>query len=188
MAWMFCWCRHPSMRVARQLLLICALALVSACGGAAIRDADPAPVSALDVADDAGELPYELGDDPTLDTLFHSCRDGDLVACDDLWNESAAGSKYERFGATCGDRIENTAAGFADCAATQASDDIPYGLGDDNDLDELYTGCRDGEFASCDQLWMVSPVGSEYELYGATCGGRVEASQTRAGDCGSLSN
>jgi hypothetical protein len=60
---------------------------------------------------DAG-LPSEYGDDPELDVLWDACDGGDLGACDDLWFSSPAGSAYEEFGATCGDRVEE---GFADC-------------------------------------------------------------------------
>ncbi|GAB3314828.1 hypothetical protein GCM10027451_30110 [Geodermatophilus aquaeductus] len=41
-------------------------------------------------------------------------------------------------------------------------------------LDLLAWGCADGDPYACDALYLVSPVGSEYEAYGATCGGRFE--------------
>ena len=48
--------------------------------------------------------------------------------------------------------------------------------GSDPDLDELYDACTEGDFASCDQLYLDSPSGSEYETYGDTCGDRNEPS------------
>ncbi|MGY6502570.1 MAG: S1C family serine protease [Acidimicrobiales bacterium] len=44
------------------------------------------------------------GDDSTLDVLWDACEDGDFEACDDLWYLSPAGSDYEEFGDTCGQR------------------------------------------------------------------------------------
>jgi hypothetical protein len=39
-------------------------------------------------------------------------------------------------------------------------------------LDTLATECYDGDGLSCDVLYEVSPVGSDYEAFGATCGAR----------------
>ena len=41
-------------------------------------------------------------------------------------------------------------------------------------LDLLAWGCADGDPNACDALYLISPVGSDYEAYGATCGGRFE--------------
>ena len=41
-------------------------------------------------------------------------------------------------------------------------------------LDLLAWGCNDGDPYACDALYLLSPVGSDYEAYGATCGGRFE--------------
>ena len=46
------------------------------------------------------------GDDPELDALYDSCAGGDGAACDELYLNSAAGSEYEQFAGTCGDRFE----------------------------------------------------------------------------------
>lgn len=55
------------------------------------------------------ELTVESGQPPpgldaALDALWVSCTDGDMPACDQLFDDSAAGSDYERYGATCGGR------------------------------------------------------------------------------------
>jgi hypothetical protein len=46
------------------------------------------------------------GDDPRLDQLQDACETGDMGACDDLFRESPLGSRYERFGDSCGERNE----------------------------------------------------------------------------------
>ncbi len=48
----------------------------------------------------------------------------------------------------------------------------PDGLGEDPDLDALAQSCFDGDLSACDTLYLRSPVGSDYEAYGDTCGGR----------------
>jgi hypothetical protein len=62
-------------------------------------------------------------------------------------------------------------------STTTAGDEAvpPDGLGDDPDLDALAQACFEGELAACDHLYLQSPVGSDYEAYGDTCGGRQEA-------------
>ena len=42
--------------------------------------------------------------------------------------------------------------------------------GDDPDLDALWDGCADGDYAACDTLWIESPFGSDYESFAETCG------------------
>lgn len=46
------------------------------------------------------------GSDPELDDLYDQCEDGDFQACDELFFDSPAGSEYEDFGDTCGERNE----------------------------------------------------------------------------------
>lgn len=43
----------------------------------------------------------------------------------------------------------------------------------DAQLDEWYAQCEAGDGAACDNLYFQSPLGSEYEAFGNTCGGRV---------------
>lgn len=62
---------------------------------------------------------------------------------------------------------------------TAASGDVPEpqepgDLGDDPELDALAQDCFDGDFGACDQLFFDSPVDSDYEAYGDSCGGRNE--------------
>jgi hypothetical protein len=53
---------------------------------------------------------------------------------------------------------------------TEYSDASTYG--DDPDLDVLWDACAAGDGAACDDLYVESPFGSEYEEFGETCGGR----------------
>jgi len=53
---------------------------------------------------EAGNLPRQRGDDPTLDALYDQCALGSGQACDDLFNLSPVGSAYESFAITCGNR------------------------------------------------------------------------------------
>lgn len=48
-------------------------------------------------------------------------------------------------------------------------------------FDALANECYLGEMPSCDLLWELSPLDSEYEAYGGTCGYRVEVDY--AGAC-----
>lgn len=54
----------------------------------------------------------------------------------------------------------------------------PEGLGDDPTMDALAQDCFDGNMEACDQLFFVSEVGSAYEDYGYSCGGRVPEGET----------
>lgn len=51
-------------------------------------------------------------------------------------------------------------------------------------LDTLVDYCAQGSGPACDGLWRLSPEGSTYETYGATCGARV--SEDFAGSCAEL--
>jgi amino acid transporter len=52
-------------------------------------------------------------------------------------------------------------------------DDTSYG--DNAVLDALWDDCADGDMRACDDLYFDSPVGSEYEEFGDTCGHREAA-------------
>lgn len=51
--------------------------------------------------------------------------------------------------------------------------DEPFTFGDDDYLDDLWLKCERGQWVKCDDLYLDSPIGSEYEFFGATCGGIV---------------
>ncbi len=54
----------------------------------------------------ATQEPTGLGDDATLDGLAQSCFDGDMQACDDLFDIAPFGSAYRAYGDTCAGRQE----------------------------------------------------------------------------------
>jgi|GEM_PF-759295 len=103
------------------------------------------------------------GDDPVLDDLYDQCADGDNQACDDLFWQSPSDSEYEAFGLDCGGR--------GGLCETSSSDE-GGNYGDDPYLDSLYDQCADGDNQACDDLFLESPGGSEYEAFGSNCGGR----------------
>ncbi len=121
---------------------------------------------------DSGDLwpdePDAYGDDSTLDRLWDRCADGDWDACDELYWDSPLGSRYEDFGATCGDRQGWTP---GDCAASTSVETGSAGL---------RSACGDGDWAACDELYWTSPVDSDDEAFGATCGNRES---WQAGTC-----
>jgi hypothetical protein len=53
-----------------------------------------------------------------------------------------------------------------------AADLADYGT--DAELDDLADACEEGDFGACDDLFAQSPIGSAYEDYGDSCGGRNE--------------
>ena len=50
--------------------------------------------------------------------------------------------------------------------------DQPTEYGDDEELDLLWDECEAGEGKSCDELFMKSPINSDYEEFGLNCGRR----------------
>ncbi len=54
----------------------------------------------------ATQQPTGLGDDPTLDALAQLCFEGDMDACDELFDFAPIGSDYRSYGDTCAGRQE----------------------------------------------------------------------------------
>lgn len=46
-----------------------------------------------------------------------------------------------------------------------------FTFGDNNELDRLWRSCERSVWADCDLLYELSDIGSDYELFGYTCGG-----------------
>ncbi|MEM9714773.1 MAG: hypothetical protein AAGA17_21310 [Actinomycetota bacterium] len=135
-------------------------------------DEDADAGSALDGVGDAEVTgPIDTyGDDPGFDALWDECAAGDLSSCDTLWLTTPIGSEYERFGSTCGGISEETR---GNC---DGDDEVagPSDYGDDPALDALWDGCEAGALADCDRLYSLSGIGTAYETFGATCGGRSD--------------
>jgi len=100
-----------------------------------------------------------------LDDLYAACEGGDMQACDDLYLESPEGSDYEEFGRTCGNRTDGSR-----WCVDEAGTGTVGTYGDDPYLDGLWDDCAAGDMTACDALYQESPVGSEYETFGDTCG------------------
>jgi hypothetical protein len=65
---------------------------------------------------------------------------------------------------------------FDDSFGSVDSDANAYG--DDPQLDALYDDCAAGDGTACDDLYVQSTPGSEYEQFAGTCGDRFEYSDT----------
>jgi hypothetical protein len=50
----------------------------------------------------------------------------------------------------------------------------PAAYGDDAVLDGLWDQCQAGSGLACDQLFDAAPIGSAYEEFAGTCGGRTQ--------------
>ncbi len=118
----------------------------------------------------------EYGDDPDLDLFWDACELGEMVSCDDLFRYSPLGTEYERFGDTCGDRQPTGTGVWCVDLETggEASGSDAGGYGSDSALDALWDACAEGDWDSCDQLYLESPLDSAYERFGDTCGDRNE--------------
>lgn len=118
--------------------------------------------------------------DAQFDSLAEACFGGAFDACDQLYQQTPVGSTYETYGATCGGRIEERVNG-----GCQQVDEIGSNLGaspssvideygSNAQFDDLALQCGQNDLGACDELYAVTPVGSSYEAYGATCGQRSE--------------
>ena len=114
------------------------------------------------------------GDNATLDALWDACAAENWQACDDLYMQSPVGSEYESFGDTCGNKTEGTQL----CVEELGGGAVPSeanAYGDDATLDALWDACTAENWQACDDLYMQSGVGTEYEAYGDTCGNKYTA-------------
>ncbi|MDA3015291.1 MAG: hypothetical protein O3A89_06970 [Actinomycetota bacterium] len=99
------------------------------------------------------------------------CEAGDMGACDDLYYASGIGSDDEDFGATCGGTADGSTAGMCSFSPPTAEE-----------IAQVRADCEAGDMVACDELFYASPVGSDDEDFGATCGGTADGST--AGSCG----
>jgi len=121
--------------------------------------------------------------DKQVSELRTACATGDMESCDSLFMIARPGTEEEQFGDTCGGLTEGggyctdlgTGAGDTGTGTDSGTDSgtAAGSYGDDPTLDALYDACKAGDGQSCDDLFMDSPVGSEYEAFADTCGGRT---------------
>jgi hypothetical protein len=142
------------------------------CGG---RLPDPQGRYCADTLFNAPTLPPT--GNASFDDMAEDCYEGDMQACDDLFLESPVGSDYEDYGDTCGGRMPDPAGRY--CADTMLSSPTFPPSGGNASLDDMAEDCYEGDMQACDDLFLESPVGSDHEDYGNTCGGRLPDPQGR---------
>jgi len=116
---------------------------------------------------------FGLGGAEQLQGLLDDCEGDNDLACDILFQISEFDSEEEAAALTCGGRSETE---VAFCTADiDAGDD---GLVFDTDsagLDRVVEACEDeANMTACDFLFYRSPLDSEFQEIGGTCGGRVD--------------
>ena len=115
---------------------------------------------------------FGLGGAEQLDSLLDDCEQSSDLACDVLFQLSAFDTVEETTALTCGGRSENTVEFCTEGIESQG--DSPAFEIDSEGLDAVVELCTDdADMTACDFLFYRSPVGSEFEQLGGTCGGRV---------------
>jgi hypothetical protein len=85
-------------------------------------------------------------------------------------------------------KLDETMMAAADgCGVSEDAFDDPtesdaFSYGDDPELDALYDACEGGDGKACDDLYVNSAPGSDYEQFAGTCGNRFEYSDTEPCD------
>ena len=105
-------------------------------------------------------------DDETDETDDQTDEGDDEPSEDDSPEELAEFSPGDFPSDPAGD-LETAASPFAPIVLEE------FGNGNNEDFDVLARDCFFGDFDSCDQLYLETPVGSDYEAYGDTCAGRL---------------
>lgn len=117
-----------------------------------------------------GEGPQDYGDDPQLDSMWDDCADGNMRACDLLYFQVSTGSAYEAHAETCGGADPDPS---TFCSPDTDVDGNWMLQPDSTAALNLVADCDSGDFTACDLLYQISPVGSDLENWGVTCGERV---------------
>jgi len=127
------------------------------------------PQSLAFLEGEPGSGPQSYGDHADFDVLYDLCDAGTETACDLLYYEANAGSQYSELAIDCagrGDGLTYCTPGVL--AAADGSID-----GDSPGLFALESQCSAGDMLSCDLLFVSSPIGSDMERVGNTCGGLI---------------
>jgi len=116
---------------------------------------------------------FGLGGAEQLQGLLDDCEGDNDLACDILFQISEFDSEEEAAALTCGGRSE---AEVAFCTADiDAGDDGLVFDADSAGLDRVVEACEDeANMTACDFLFYRSPLDSEFQEIGGTCGGRVD--------------
>ena len=84
--------------------ILVGMGLVPAAAASAQAAAPPTTTPAPVPAPAPTQQPTGLGTDAAMDLLANACFNGTMQACDDLYDQSPAGSAYETYGDTCAGR------------------------------------------------------------------------------------
>jgi hypothetical protein len=130
------------------------------------RDDTPTPPE-VEIAEGFG-----LGGAEQLQGLLADCEDGNDLACDILYQISAFDSPEEDAAVTCGGRTD-VAVTFCTAGIDAGEDELVFDP-DSAGLERVIEACQvDGNMTACDFLYYRSPIDSEFQEVGGTCGGRV---------------
>ena len=115
---------------------------------------------------------FGLGGAEQIEGLLTDCDAGSDLACDVLFQLSDFNSPEEAAAMTCAGRSTDARA-FCTDGIEPETGQLFFDI-DSEGLDAIVTLCEDdGDLTACDFLYFRSPVESEFEEIGATCGGRV---------------
>lgn len=105
--------------------------------------------------------------------LAQACFDGDMSACDELFNTTPVDSTDEAYGDTCGGRIADGRGFELECIdVIGAPAPVPGDIA--AEFAGLAQSCFDGDMVACDDLFRQTPEDSVDKAYGALCAGRVQ--------------
>lgn len=119
----------------------------------------PSELSALGAAADFSD-PETIA---ITELLTTGCQGGSLADCDMLFLITEVSSSAETVAVTCGSRNQPLDFLSTSCIIEYQSDP---------DYQVLVDECGTGFNLACDLLYVISPVGSENETMGASCGGQ----------------
>lgn len=125
---------------------------------------------------------FGLGGAEQIESLVDDCQDDNDLACDILFQISAFNSDEERTAVTCGGRSDAEVS-FCTAGIDAGADEFLFDP-DSDGLDRVVEACEvDGNMTACDFLYYRSPIDSEFQEIGGTCGGRVNVAVP---DCRSI--
>ena len=102
--------------------------------------------------------------------LAGACFNGDMNACDTLYDTTPIDSVDEAYGATCGGRLAEADAQPSNCATIIVGPvEVPPDVADQ----ATAQACFGGDMVACDDLFTAAADGSIDQVYGALCAGRV---------------
>jgi hypothetical protein len=119
---------------------------------------DEAGQNVADFADEECGIDLDAGDDTGGGSTDDGATDD---SGDDSTDDDSADDSGDDSGGAAGEPTE------------------PPDLDDEGEAD-LAAQCFDGDLAACDRLYLETPIGSDGEAYGATCGGRLDNQDSAA--------